>query len=109
MHNPLNFNQTGKTPSAVNIGYVELCNGKTWRDEMLRDIAQRRQEDFYAAWVGEMIRIAKPGKPIIVEEVSLPKCVSHGDWGTLFVTRCYLLLCSVRLAHDHVLSFLFVF
>jgi SAM-dependent methyltransferase len=34
--------------------------------------AQQRQNDWYAAWVGEMIRVAKPGAPIIVEQVSYP-------------------------------------
>ena len=47
----------------------------------LREIAQRRQEDFYAAWVGEMIRVAKPGAPIVVEHVSQPKCDDREDWG----------------------------
>jgi hypothetical protein len=34
--------------------------------------AQRIQEDWYAKWVEEMIRMAKPGAPIIVEHVSPP-------------------------------------
>ena len=34
--------------------------------------AQQRQNDWYGKWVGEMIRIAKPGVPIIVEQVSYP-------------------------------------
>jgi hypothetical protein len=34
--------------------------------------AQRIQEDWYAKWVEEMIRMAKPGAPIIVEQVSHP-------------------------------------
>jgi hypothetical protein len=35
---------------------------------------QRRQEDWFATWVTEMIRIAKPGAPVIVEQVSYPYC-----------------------------------
>jgi hypothetical protein len=34
--------------------------------------AQRIQEDWYAKWVEEMIRMAKPGAPILVEHVSPP-------------------------------------
>jgi hypothetical protein len=34
--------------------------------------AQRIQEDWYAKWVEEMIRLAQPGAPIIVEQVSYP-------------------------------------
>ena len=44
-------------------------------------MAQRIQEDFFAAWVGEMIRIAKPGAAIIIEHVSQPKCEDLPDWG----------------------------
>ena len=72
-------------PYGINHGrYHELCDGHDWRDVTLRDLAQRRQEDFYAAWVSEMIRIAKPGKPVVVEHVSQPKCDDREDWGTLF-------------------------
>mmetsp|Transcript_16542 Transcript_16542/g.31445 ORF Transcript_16542/g.31445 Transcript_16542/m.31445 type:complete len:363 (-) Transcript_16542:146-1234(-) len=74
MLNPLGFEEPGTR-------YWEIYHGKTWQDEMLRDMAQRRQEDFYAAWVGEMIRIAKPGKPIIVEQVTVPKGVEWSSWG----------------------------
>ena len=81
--NPLRFDQPDKDPFSINHGrYHELCDGTDWRDVTLREVAQRRQEDFYAAWVGEMIRIAKPGKPIIVEHVSQPKCDDREDWGT---------------------------
>lgn len=34
--------------------------------------AQRIQEDWYSKWVEEMIRLAKPGAPVIVEQVSFP-------------------------------------
>ena len=85
--NPLHFQQPEKDPYSINHGrYHELCDGDTWRDVTLRDIGQRRQEDFYAAWVSEMIRIAKPGSPIIVEHVSQPKCDDREDWGKCFET-----------------------
>jgi hypothetical protein len=42
---------------------------------------QRRQEDWFGAWVTEMIRIGKPGAPIIVEQISRPTCDSPEDWG----------------------------
>ena len=37
------------------------------------DIVQR-QRDWYGKWVEEMARIAKPGVPVIVEQVSAPYC-----------------------------------
>lgn len=50
----------------------EQYNAYCERDATLAAKAQQRQNDWYAAWVGEMIRIAKPGAPIIVEQVSYP-------------------------------------
>jgi hypothetical protein len=44
-------------------------------------LAQQAQKDWYGAWVGEMARIAKPGKPVIVEQVSPPYCMAFFDWG----------------------------
>ena len=38
----------------------------------LAEQSQQLQNDWYGSWVGEMIRIAKPGVPIIVEQVSYP-------------------------------------
>ena len=31
--------------------------------------------------VAEMVRIAKPGAPVIVEQVSYPFCEAYFDWG----------------------------
>jgi SAM-dependent methyltransferase len=42
--------------------------------------AQQLQDDWYGKWVGEMIRIAKPGVPIIVEQVSYPYVCSKWDF-----------------------------
>jgi len=41
----------------------------------------QRQHDWYGKWVGEMARIAKPGAPIIVEQVSKSYCTNQHDWG----------------------------
>lgn len=42
---------------------------------------QAAVEEWYAKWVAELIRIAKPGKPIAIEQVSLPTCKDDLDWG----------------------------
>lgn len=49
--------------------------------EALAHKEQRAQEDWFAAWLGEMLRIVKPGGVVIVEEVARPQCKSHGDYG----------------------------
>ena len=67
----------------------ELGREVKWRD-LCRDIRtptrhgklnQAAVEEWYAHWVSELIRITKPGKPIVIEQVSLPTCVERGDWG----------------------------
>jgi hypothetical protein len=44
---------------------------------------QRTEEDWYARWVGEMIRMAKPGKVIIIEHTTPPLCENScsGNYG----------------------------
>jgi len=37
-----------------------------WARIKLKKLDQRAQEDWYASWISEMIRIAKRGKPIII-------------------------------------------
>ena len=52
-----------------------------WQGIKLRDLAQKLQNDWYGQWVGEMVRIAKPGVPVIVEQVSQEFCNVRIDWG----------------------------
>ena len=63
--------------------YETLCeNSKV--DHMaleLTELAQARREDWVGNWVKQMIRIAKPGAPVIVESVPPPFCTLTWDWG----------------------------
>jgi hypothetical protein len=61
--------------------YESLCEGEIWQDKKLNEIAQQRQNDWFGLWVSEMVRIAKPGAPVIVEQVSYPFCEAYFDWG----------------------------
>jgi hypothetical protein len=63
--------------------YEGLCEGKENLEaaRTIADVAQKRQNDWYGHWVAEMSRIAKLGVPVIVEQVSQPKCDDFGDWG----------------------------
>lgn len=56
-------------------------NENLWEYQKLAEIMQEEQEDWYSIWTTEMIRIAKPGKAIIIEEISLPYCDNMEDWG----------------------------
>jgi hypothetical protein len=52
-----------------------------WAEATLNTISQERQNDWYGNWVSEMARIAKPGVPVIVEQVSPAYCDALFDWG----------------------------
>ena len=77
---PLEFNLTEKENEQR---YQQLCrrsrppNDKDWRIEKLLDIVEQRQNDWHGKWVNEMIRIAKPGKVIIVEQQVKSQCGPH--------------------------------
>jgi hypothetical protein len=86
---PLNFN-TGSIDKNYHY-YKKLCNvwkqdnhdntTDDWKDIKLVELAQEKQEKFYGKWIAEMIRIAKPGSAVIVEQVSYPYCEEFYDWG----------------------------
>jgi hypothetical protein len=54
--------------------YRGLCKDTDLKSAKLLELAQERQEDHVGQWIKEMIRIAKPGKPVIVELVSPHVC-----------------------------------
>lgn len=57
------------------------CNSS---DPLVQKVAVREQavqEEWFASWISEMIRIAAPGKVIIIEETALPLCITTDDWG----------------------------
>lgn len=64
--------------------FEDICGddqGKNWARKKLRTLDQNAQEEWYAAWVKELVRITKRGKPIVIEEISLPMCENEYDWG----------------------------
>ena len=70
----LNINDRGKLAAA----YHKICTGsktKSARETRLK--MQRSQEQWFAKWVTEMVRITKPGGTIIFESVTLPFCDSE--------------------------------
>ena len=91
LHDPLNFQDTilpNSTRKEVSKRYAKLCrhSDPTSKDYDPKDQAavnafQAIQEDWFAKWAGEMIRIAKPGAKIIYEYTSRPKCEQPTDTG----------------------------
>jgi hypothetical protein len=45
-----------------------------WKAMTLIELAQQRQNNWYALWVSEMIQIAKADTPVIIEYVGQPYC-----------------------------------
>lgn len=67
-----------------NRGYLlDLCEKRVtdWKARKLSDIAQQKQNDWHAKWVSELVRIAKPGKSIAIEQVNSPFCEDRNDFG----------------------------
>ena len=81
---PLNF-ELGEATNYERLGM--LCEDAAasgsgdWKGKKLNQIQQSRQNDWYGVWVREMARIAKPGAPVIVEQVEIPYCNKRSTWG----------------------------
>jgi hypothetical protein len=63
--------------------YRKLCEAdpSDTHSRALLAKSQQIQNDWYGKWAAEMIRIAKPGGAVIIEQVSVPYCDCYFDWG----------------------------
>ncbi|KAL7566470.1 hypothetical protein ACA910_000946 [Epithemia clementina (nom. ined.)] len=61
--------------------YKSICKQRNDHQTSMVEKMKKMQEDWFAEWVGEMIRIAKPGVPVIIEQVSQSVCTYWDDWG----------------------------
>jgi hypothetical protein len=61
--------------------YRGLCNEKDLESAKRLELVQQKQDDHVDQWVKELIRIAKPGKPVIVELVNPPVCEPNDKMG----------------------------
>ena len=57
------------------------CRSTNETDIVLARREQAEQERWFSRWVTEMVRIAKHGGSIIIEEVAKPLCELPRDWG----------------------------
>jgi SAM-dependent methyltransferase len=90
LQNPLELN-LGSTRETQRY-YKHIVCGTSDGDRSKQHSAaamQEKQEAWFGAWVGEMVRIAKPGVPVIVEGVSHSLCVAPNDWGGVEVEFWY--------------------
>lgn len=77
--NPLDLD--GRSAGDIQKEMKKLCKEDDWRSKKLAELAQQKQNDFYGKWVSEMVRIAKPGKAIIIEQIGSPVCENANDLG----------------------------
>mmetsp|Transcript_12838 Transcript_12838/g.16824 ORF Transcript_12838/g.16824 Transcript_12838/m.16824 type:complete len:315 (-) Transcript_12838:626-1570(-) len=61
--------------------YKRLCKQENTHQIKIVELMQKRQEDWFDLWVSEQIRIAKPGAPVIIEQLTKPVCEEMDDWG----------------------------
>lgn len=76
LYDTLNLNLSENELYARN---EQLCRSKNddWKALKLLEIGEARQSEWHKKWVGEMIRIAKPGKAIIIEQARESDCKAH--------------------------------
>jgi len=61
---------------------VRLQNSiRNCRNKTLAHQEQKAQQDWYASWVSELVRIAKPNKVVIVESARESLCKGTYGWG----------------------------
>ena len=60
---------------------IARCKSTDEADHEIAEKEQKAQEQWFARWVTEMVRITKPGGSLIVEDVAKPICEIYRDWG----------------------------
>ena len=60
---------------------IARCESANEEDHGIAEREQRAQEEWFARWVTEMVRITKPGGSVIIEDVAKPICEIKRDWG----------------------------
>lgn len=78
---PLNLLPFNATAEEQGCSSVERCNSELAQEKNISMQERKAQEDWTASWVLEMIRIAKPGAPVIVETIQQSICRYQRGWG----------------------------
>jgi len=83
---PLKLNKSFRKNYDIMAGWcsditANKTTATTEHSKTLARLMQQFQEKHYYRWVAEMVRIAKPGSPVIIESISYPYCQNTNDWG----------------------------
>jgi hypothetical protein len=81
VRDPLHFDFGDEDKRYYN--YISICESEKddWKGGKLNYLQQKAQEDWHGKWVAEMARIAKPGSPVIIEQLSPRFCDAYQEWG----------------------------
>ena len=77
---PLNLDPEEDVSNAIDKS-IARCTSADEDDREIAEKEQRAQEEWFARWVTEMVRITKSGGSVIVEDVAKPVCQIRKDWG----------------------------
>lgn len=83
---PLNLSSSTSSSKKLKVSIENCFSNDTEKQELAKN-EQQLQHDWYASWIQEMIRIAKPGKPIVAESNCESVCKHFReypkihDWG----------------------------
>jgi hypothetical protein len=76
LSDPLHLAPKGSTRPEQILYHVSKCDDMEHRTK-----EQHMQEAWFAAWVGEMIRLVKPGKVVAIESTAQSQCTQKLDQG----------------------------
>jgi hypothetical protein len=78
LHDPLHL---GLSDYELDRYYAALCSSTDPADVAQAQLLQDRQNDWFANWTSEMLRITRPGGVVAVEMISYPTCDDLDEWG----------------------------
>jgi len=91
IEDPLNIIPQDKKEENGKTILENMCNAKkkkgntsninTLAKAKLAELDQKAQEDWFAKWASEIIRIVRPGGGIVIENIAFPQCDNIADWG----------------------------
>jgi len=87
LNDPLNLLSESADANARRRNSIKNCRSTDPEEAKLAEEEQRKQEEWHASWVKELIRIAKPGKSVVIESICESLCKHYRekptvpDWG----------------------------
>lgn len=93
LSNPLDFVEPSE---ALFAKYLGLCTSdeQDAQGKPLREVALEKQEALLARWLGDLVRVLRPGGLVIVENIAVPLCESskpeigvHQEWWSAFILK----------------------